>query len=112
MFVNSLGRPLDLNELRRRVIVPILKAAKLEWKGWHAFRRGLATNLHALGIDDETIQHILRHSTVTVTQQSYIKRLPAQTVAAMRTLESSLLDSNWTQQEATATGQAIPAMVN
>jgi len=32
------------------------------WHGWHAFRRGLATNLHALGVDDKTIQAILRHS--------------------------------------------------
>jgi hypothetical protein len=27
-----------------------------EWHGWHAFRRGLATNLHRLGVDDLTIQ--------------------------------------------------------
>jgi len=32
------------------------------WQGWHAFRRGLATNMHDLGVDDETIQAILRHS--------------------------------------------------
>src|SRR5437879_8785039 len=28
------------------------------WHGWHAFRRGLATNLHTLGVDDKTIQAI------------------------------------------------------
>ena len=27
-----------------------------EWHGWHAFRRGVATNLHTLGVDDKTIQ--------------------------------------------------------
>jgi len=36
-----------------------------EWHGghygWHSFRRGLATNLHALGVDRKTIQAILRH---------------------------------------------------
>ena len=37
------------------------------WHGWHAFRRGLATNLHALGVDDKTIQAILRHSNVGLT---------------------------------------------
>jgi hypothetical protein len=26
-----------------------------EWHGWHAFRRGLATNLKQLGQDDRTI---------------------------------------------------------
>jgi hypothetical protein len=27
-----------------------------QWHGWHPFRRGLAANLHDLGIDDKTIQ--------------------------------------------------------
>jgi integrase len=44
---------------------------------------GLATNLHDLRVDDETIQAILRHSNVQVTQRSYIKTLPQQTVDAM-----------------------------
>jgi integrase len=53
------------------------------WRGWHAFRRGLATNLHASGIDDKTIQAILRHSNVAITQNIYIKTLPESTVEAM-----------------------------
>jgi integrase len=36
-----------------------------------------------LGVADETIQAILRHSNVQVTQRSYIKTLPRQTVDAM-----------------------------
>ena len=40
------GRPLNLANLARRIIVPKLKAASVEcWAGWHGFRRGLATNL-------------------------------------------------------------------
>jgi integrase len=46
-------------------------------------RRGLATNLHDLGVADETIQAILRHSNVQVTPRSYIKTLPRRTVDAM-----------------------------
>ena len=57
------------------------------WHGWHAFRRGLATNLHDLGVDDKTIQAILRHSNVAVTQACYIKTLPKQSIAAMQKLE-------------------------
>lgn len=53
------------------------------WHGWHAFRRGLATNLHALGVDDKTIQRILRHSNVSITQKCYIKTMPAQVTEAM-----------------------------
>jgi integrase len=58
-----------------------------EWHGFHAFRRGLATNLHDLGVDDLTIQRILRHSDVSVTQRCYIKTLPEQSIAAMKKLE-------------------------
>jgi hypothetical protein len=32
-----------------------------EWRGWHAARRGLRTNLYRLGIPEKTIQAILRH---------------------------------------------------
>jgi integrase len=53
-------------------------------------RRGLATNLHALGIDDITIQHILRHSDVATTRKSYIKTLPEQTISAMERLETAI----------------------
>ena len=41
--------------------------------GWHAFRRGLATNLHALGVDDKTIQAILRHSSIGLAMNVYVK---------------------------------------
>jgi hypothetical protein len=44
------------------------------WHGWHAFRRGVATNLHHdLGVDDKTIQAILRHSNIGITQNIDIK---------------------------------------
>ena len=61
-----------------------------EWHGWHAFRRGLATNLHDLGVDDKTIQRILRHSDVGVTQKSYIKTIPRQVAEAMVQLEKAV----------------------
>jgi integrase len=54
-----------------------------QWHGWHAFRRGLATNLHALGVDDKTIQAILRHSNVGLTMNVYVKSLSESQVSAM-----------------------------
>ena len=113
MFPGARNRkPVSLNNVLNREIKPVLKRcgvcgkARAEhiksnhdyqhderlpaWRGWHAFRRGLATNLHDLGIADKTIQAILRHSNVAVTQKCYIKTLPAQSVAAMNILESAL----------------------
>jgi hypothetical protein len=62
--------------------------ARPEWHGFHAFRRGLATNLHAVGVDDLTIQRILRHSNVSVTQECYIKTRDAQSIAAMHQMNA------------------------
>ncbi len=62
-----------------------------QWHGWHAFRRGLATNLHALGVDDETIERILRHSNVSITQKCYIKTMPAQATDAMAQFGAEVL---------------------
>ena len=52
------------------------------------FSTGLATNLHDLGVPDKMIQAILRHANVAVTQNSYIKTLESQSIAAMSQLES------------------------
>ena len=60
------------------------------WKGWHAYRRRLATNLRALHVDDFTISEILRHSDVKVTRASYIKRVDEKSVEAMNRLEVEL----------------------
>jgi integrase len=92
MFAAGNGKPLRLNNVLRSCVLPLLSAAKIEFHGWHAFRRGLATNLHDLGIDDHTIKAILRHSSVTVTQRSYIKSLPKQSVAAMTAFDSSVAE--------------------
>jgi len=83
MFVTRNSTPLSMNNLLNDQIRPALDRcacglekikhggaehdytrdkARPEWHGFHAFRRGLATNLHALGVDDLTIQRILRHS--------------------------------------------------
>jgi len=86
----KMGRPLDLHNLANRVIRPALKKANIPWCGWHGFRRGLATNLHTLGVKDMDIQRILRHADVGVTQRSYIKVEDDVRSAAMLKLQKSL----------------------
>ena len=105
IFEGGTKRPMNLDNLARGVIQPaiekcgVCKVSKDEhktdghlfeqdknlpvWRGWHAFRRGLATNLHALGIADKEIQAILRHSNIAVTQSCYIKALTESQVSAM-----------------------------
>lgn len=115
MFKTKNGTPLSMNNLLNDQIRPALERCSRcgksksqharadhdhsrdsslpEWHGFHAFRRGLATNLHDLGVDDLTIQRILRHSDVSVTQRCYIETLPEQSVAAMKKLETLIDDS-------------------
>lgn len=88
MFPNSVGKPLNFDEMAFRVIKPVLSSAGITWRGWHAFRRGLATNLYRLGVKDKTIQAILRHSNLSVTMNSYVKSLNPDSIAAMQQLES------------------------
>lgn len=112
IFRASNGSPLRLNNLLRAQILPALNRCRVclksetdhektehsylrdesipVWHGWHAFRRGLATNLHDLEVDDKTIQAILRHSNIAVTQNAYIKTLPKQTVEAMDRLNTKV----------------------
>lgn len=116
MFKSEAGTPLNLNNVLNRMILPALNrceicwkeriehaaavheykrdASRPEWHGWHAFRRGLGTNLAELGVDDLTIQRILRHSNVQVTPQHYIKVRDPKVDAAMKLLEAALWLTN------------------
>jgi integrase len=89
MFQSAQGNPINLDALARDVIRPAMERHELQWHGWHAFRRGLATKLHRLGVADEIIQRILRHGVLAVTQNCYIKTSDAQALAAMRSLENA-----------------------
>ena len=80
IFQSGIGTPMNLANVAKRIITPKIekcvkcRKAKAEhkpeshlfeldkslyWKGWHAFRRGLATTLHHLGTPDKEIQGIL-----------------------------------------------------
>jgi integrase len=72
------GAPLNLANLARRVIIPALpetagdyQGPPVQWKGWHAFRRSLATNLHSCGVDPRVAQAIMRHSDFRTTLEFY-----------------------------------------
>jgi integrase len=108
IFQAGNGKPLNLDNIVRRVIMPALspcaickkqeeehkpeghafqrdKALPL-WHGWHAFRRGIATNLHTLGVADKDIQAILRHSNIGLTMNVYVKSVNESQVNALDAL--------------------------
>jgi hypothetical protein len=73
VFHSGDGLPICLDKIGRRVIRRALEAIHLPWYGWHAFRRGLASNLYEIGAQDKVVQRILRHSKPHVTRERYIK---------------------------------------
>lgn len=111
IFPTSKNTPVSLNNILNDHILPALRRcahcgkpesklhlgheyqrdqSRPDWMGWHSFRRGLATLLNSLGVEDLTIQKILRHSSVEVTRRAYIRTLPEQSVSAMAKLENKL----------------------
>jgi len=84
----------------QREMKDVFKRAGISWHGWHGFRRGLASNLNRLGIDDSVIQRILRHSNVATTQNHYIKTASPDAIEAMRQFSEALLCSTCAPDEA------------
>jgi integrase len=91
IFANGAGKALDLDSLYRRQMKESLKAAGIEWEGWHGFRRGLATNLERIGVRESIAAMVLRHSNDRVTRKHYIKPPTLEAIAAMRRLSETLL---------------------
>ena len=88
------GAPLNLANLARRVIIPALGSSAgdhegpaVRFKGWHAFRRSLATNLHSCGVDPKVAQAILRHSDMRTTLEFYTMIPDADARAALQKIE-------------------------
>jgi len=110
IFANSVRKPLSLTSDVNRMILPALNRCKVcrkpetahfpadhkyvrddqipQWRGWHAARRGLGSNLYRLGVPDMVIQRILRHANVSTTFTYYIKTAPDDVRNAMTKLEN------------------------
>jgi len=54
---------------------------------WSAYKRA---NLHALGVDDKTIQAILWHSNIALTMNVYVKSVSQSQESAMDELSQKL----------------------
>ena len=138
IFANRLGKPLNLNNLLGRVMLPALNRCETchkpiadhrdtthpakrdasfpEWHGWHAARRGLGSNLYRLGVPDMVIQRILRHANVSTTATYYIKTAADDVKSAMAKLENVVSQALKTPQDTVRTlnhdFRTVPNSVN
>jgi integrase len=105
------GAPLNLHNLAARVIKPSIEKClkcqksrsehkpteehrfdldpRLVWHGWHSFRRGLASNLYALGVAPKVIQAILRHGDIGTTLAYYVQTPNEESREALQIIESA-----------------------
>ena len=117
IFRTAAGTPLDLRNVLKRQVLPALErctvcsmgkkhknhvvkpaydgehqysAPALKWAGWHACRRGLASNLARLGVQPKVLQALLRHSDLATTMAYYVKVVDEQGREAMRTMEDAI----------------------
>lgn len=82
------GKPLILDNLERRVVSPLLKAAGIAWFEWYAFRRGAGTTITSISGDSGlAAKGLLGHSNLSTTQAHYVKDCPEDTRLAMERLE-------------------------
>ena len=66
--------PVRPNNIVRRDMDSVLEKNKIEWHGWHAFRRGLESALVAAGTEEQMQKVILRHEFEDVTGKHYLDR--------------------------------------
>jgi integrase len=91
IFQNGSGNFLPIEKLAQSDIRPELAKVGIEWHGWHAFRRGLSSVLHDLGVAELTIKHILRQSDSDVTRKHYIKANVETNRKALQLVEAEYL---------------------
>jgi hypothetical protein len=65
------GKPVNLDNMSKRVIVPTLQRCSLKWHGWYSLRRFLGTQVRIYG-NSETSARALGNSKA-VADRHYIK---------------------------------------
>ncbi len=69
LFTTRNGTPFSADDVRRRVLHPLLQRLGIPKAGHHAFRHGVPRMLAALGISGPVIQQVMRHGTLAQTEE-------------------------------------------
>ena len=93
VFQNERGNPLSMDYVAVKTIRPALANAKLEWKAFHAGRRGLGTVLRQITGNSTAGRDVLGHEDERLTKDHYEGKLPEVALGAMKLLEAKALKS-------------------
>ena len=91
VFENERRNPINLKDVVRRIIRPIVEGAGLKWKSIYAGRRGAGTAVIGLtGGNYAAAQELLRHKHMTTTLQFYKKQTQQALADGVKALETAL----------------------
>ena len=92
VFPNSAGKPMDSQNLRRRVLEPALRLAGIRRVGFHALRHSYVSLLIAQGENIKTIQQLVGHSSAKVTLDTYSHLFNGTTKKAVSLLARNIFE--------------------
>jgi integrase len=108
VFPSATGEtPLDGQNYVNRVFLPALKAAKVDGFTWHCLRHTFASRLVMKGVDMRTVQELLGHKTLAMTER-YSHLSPAHQLDAVQRLNQKPSDTS-TDTEAVQHKTAVAA---
>ena len=83
VFTNEAGGPVDPNNLRRRVLKPLVQEVGAPWAGFHTFRHTFASMHLSNGTNIVQLSHVLGHHSPAFTLSRYTHLLPGEAVPAL-----------------------------
>lgn len=90
IFSHPDGSPLTWDFIRRKSLLPLLKAAGLPAIRFHDLRHTSASLLFAAGTNPKIVQERLGHSSIAITLDIYSHAIPSMQTEAANTLENML----------------------
>jgi hypothetical protein len=79
VWPNRIGRPLNPDSTRARVLKPAASRAAVPWASWHTLRHACGTLLFREGWSIKAVQHYLGHPSAAFTLAVYVHFLPGDT---------------------------------
>jgi integrase len=83
VFVSQIGGPLDADNLRKRLIKPLMRKIGAPWAAWHTLRHTYASLQIARGANVVQLSRALGHHSASFTLDTYIHLLDGEDVDAL-----------------------------
>ena len=83
VFTNRVGEPVDPNNLRRRILKPLVEEVGAPWAGFHTFRHTFASLHLSSGTNIVQLSRALGHHSPAFTLSRYTHLLPGETAPAL-----------------------------